>query len=419
MPVNGLQTFWKEKKFKASNGREKTMKIGLYGIYGTYNFGCEAIVRGSVEFLKNCSPDCKIIYFSYSYEYDCEHLKDLDIEIHKVQFNRNVLKRILNKGQRKLGIPNQFLMIDYRKMLSEVDMILSIGGDIYTIPAYLRARKKYPYYNSLVKFCEKALKCGKQVVVYGASVGPFGAYRPAVEYYRKNLASYTQILCRETKSVEYLNSIGVHNTRFLPDPAFLVHGDQEKMVKRYVGINLSPLSFNEIYGAYSDKMIVDLSRLITNLFEAVGTDLLLIPHVLSKDPKDNDALFLQKIYNNLDEETRKHVVFANTKDGFLGVKRQIRSCKFVIAARMHCAVNAIVENIPALFLAYSQKSWGMCQYVYGEDRWVLDIEKINQELVPKALEMYNELPKLVEKISVKNRSIVAQYEYFYKETKWR
>lgn len=391
------------------------MRIGLYGIYGTYNFGCEAIIRGSVQFLRNIYHDCDIVYFSYSYDYDQRHLDDLDIKIHRIEINKSALKKGVNKILRKLNIPEWFLLIDYKKMLSEVDKVFSIGGDIYTIPAYLRKRDKYLYYNATVKFCEEVIRHGKQVIVYGASVGPFGDYKCAVDYYKKNLSRYSQILCRETKSVEYLNSINVDNTRFLPDPAFLVHADQTEIrEKKYIGINLSPLSLNEIYGTYSGKMINDLSHLITDLFKALEIDLLFVPHVLSKAEQDNDYIFLKRIYDNLDDNVKVHVSFADTKHGFLGVKKQLRTCKFVISARMHCAVNAIVENVPSLFLAYSQKSWGMCEYVYGNCKWVIDIKKIHEELIPKVVEMNNELKQLEETIKLKNKSIETQYDDYYK-----
>lgn len=35
------------------------MNIGLYGIYGVYNFGCEAIVRGTVQFIERVYPEVR------------------------------------------------------------------------------------------------------------------------------------------------------------------------------------------------------------------------------------------------------------------------------------------------------------------------------------------------------------------------
>lgn len=37
----------------------------------------------------------------------------------------------------------------------------------------------------------------------------------------------------------------------------------------------------------------------------------------------------------------------------------------VIAARMHCGINAIICGVSAIFLSYSEKSRGMARLVYG------------------------------------------------------
>jgi polysaccharide pyruvyl transferase WcaK-like protein len=54
------------------------MKVGLYGILGVYNFGCEAIVRGAYNFIRTVYPESEIVYFSYSPEFDKRALADLN-----------------------------------------------------------------------------------------------------------------------------------------------------------------------------------------------------------------------------------------------------------------------------------------------------------------------------------------------------
>ena len=58
-------------------------KVLLIGILGTYNYGCEAIVRGTTKILKEKFPDIIIDYASYNYEDDVNRLKDCDINILK------------------------------------------------------------------------------------------------------------------------------------------------------------------------------------------------------------------------------------------------------------------------------------------------------------------------------------------------
>ena len=381
------------------------MRIGLYGIYGVYNFGCEAIVCGAYRWLRDLYPDCKIVYFSYNFDYDRKMLADLDIEVEEVVQDRNFFKRCINKGL-MLQSERQIMNIPFRQMMKRVDMILSIGGDIYTIPQVLREQAKYSYYNHLIDFCNRAIHCGKKVVVYGASVGPWGEYRRAVKYFSDNMKKYSAILCREYASVEYLESLGFENALFFPDPAFQL-GEGKKGEGKYIGINLSPLSVRELYGAGGDTQIEKFAGLLDKVHERFGTELLFIPHVLSENENDNDLLFMEKIRQKM--AYGKHVLIADSHKGFMGIKEQIRSCHMVISARMHCAINAVEENVPTIFLAYSQKSIGMCGYVYGNKKWVVDIRRLEDELLPRMDEMWKDREKIGRLLRDSNRRIREDY----------
>ena len=390
------------------------MRIGLYGILGVYNFGCEAIVRGAYKYIKNIYPDSEICYFSYSYDYDKNALSDLDIEIYKMEYNRNFVLRCINKALSLCWSEYRILNYNFNKIMDKVDMIFSIGGDIYTIPAVLREKNTYPYYNSLVNFCNRAIDAGKKVIVYGASVGPFGNYKKAVDYYVTNMKKYDAIICREMETVEYLKSLGLENTSFLPDPAFQVKGEGiNNCEKKYIGVNLSPLSLIEIYGNCSAESIHKMAVLLDQIYEQFEIDLLFVPHVLSQNESDNDLVFLEKVKAEMKIENQKHIKFADYTGGFLGVKKQLRECHMVISARMHCAINAICENVPTIFLSYSQKSIGMCQYVYGTKEWLVDLRKLEESLLQKMEE------EIVEKLKGRNDDIQKEYELYISDKEGR
>lgn len=381
------------------------MRVGLYGIYGTYNFGCEGIVRGAVKFIRKHFGECDITYFSYSYEFDRKILGDLDIKIVPLENQRTFIVRGINKALRILKCEKRLFTIPFQKIINQVDVIFSIGGDIYTIPAYLREKEKYPYYNHLVDFCDRAISCGKKVIAYGASVGPFGKYKKAIAYYVKNLRKYEKILCREQDSVDYLRSLGLNNMTFFPDPAFTVRSQQtEEVEKKYIGVNLSPLSLNETNGSYGEKDVQSMASLMDRLIDETGDSLLFVPHVVSENPNDNDYLFLRKVCNEM--ANKEKVSFADYSGGFLGVKKQLRRCKIVISARMHCAINAVCENVPTLFLSYSQKSIGMCKYVYGNDRWVIKLGDIYTDLISKAIELLDNRENINQQLLNRNKEIL-------------
>lgn len=383
--------------------------VGLYGIYGTYNFGCEAIVRGAVKFIRNHFTDCEIVYFSYSYEFDKKALGDLDIRIVPVENKRTFIVRAINKALSIMKLEKRLFTIPFKEIVNQIDVIFSIGGDIYTIPAYLREKQKYPYYNHLVDFCNAAISRGKSVIVYGASVGPFGKYQKAVDYYAKNLRKYTKILCREQDSVDYLKKFGLDNITFFPDPAFTVRSEQtEDAEKQYIGVNLSPLSLNETNGGYGAEEVKSMAALMDRLIEKTNEKLLFVPHVVSEDPNDNDALFLKAICKEMAH--KDCVSFADYSGGFLGIKKQLRACKAVIAARMHCAINAICENVPTLFLSYSQKSIGMCKYVYGNEKWVIKLSNIDADLISKVKELLENREEVCQALINRNKAILKETE---------
>lgn len=383
------------------------MRVGLYGIQGVYNFGCEAIVRGACTFVKDIYPDCEIVYFSFSKDYDKNILKDLNIEIVQVDVNKSLFYKVVNKVLKTLDIAKRISTIDVSKIISDVDIIVSIGGDIYTIPQVLRDKEKYPYYNSLVDFCEKVIQKNKKVIVYGASVGPWGNYKRAVDYNVKALSKYKVILCREEKSIEYLHLLGLKNVFFFPDPAFQVRIGRIKE-KKYIGINLSPLSVKELYGSYDDVYVKKFADIMDKLYDEIGIELMFIPHVISQSEMDNDLWFMEKIRNYM--RCRNHVKLADTNNGFIGVKEYLSQCYLVVAARMHCAINAIDENVPAVFLAYSQKSIGMCKYIYGNDKYLIDLKNIENELIDKTKDVLNNYELLSKKIATRNDEIKQYYK---------
>lgn len=397
---------------------KKELVIGMYGIYGTYNFGCEAIVRGAVKFLRSNFENCKIFYYSYSYDFDKKALMDLDIEIVSVENKLTFFVRAINKILKTVNCKKRIFTIPFNNIINQIDVVLSIGGDIYTIPEYLRQKEKYPYYTHLVDFCNRAISCGKNVIVYGASVGPFGEYKKAVDYFVKNLQKYNIILCREMDTVMYLKNLGLRNLEFFPDPAFIVRLEQnEEVEKKYIGVNLSPQSLYEIYGRYGDEEIESLAYMMDELIVTLKSPILFIPHVIPEGYNGNDFLFLKRVYNKMCK--KEYVLFADYSGGFLNVKRQIRQCKMVIAARMHCAINAVCENVPTIFLSYSQKSIGMCKYVYGDDRWAIRLNKLTDELIIKSKNMMDNcyeisllLKKRNDKIQeyiTKNQQILKNY----------
>ena len=111
----------------------KMKNVLLIGIGGVYNYGCEAIVRGTIEILRNVDPAIKISYASYNYEDDVQRLADCDLKIlQRKRLGRWNPKNIIRKLLTFVGI--SFTMpYDSTDWLNEYDTVFSIGGDLYTL----------------------------------------------------------------------------------------------------------------------------------------------------------------------------------------------------------------------------------------------------------------------------------------------
>ncbi len=105
-----------------------------------------------------------------------------------------------------------------------------------------------------------------------------------------------------------------------------------------------------------------------------------------------------------------NVYIADSNNGFFGIKEYIRKCQIVISARMHCAINAIEENVPTIFLSYSQKSIGMCQYIYGDTKWCISLEEIESKLMERINEMINHHKEVCNTLCARNKEIMLEYK---------
>ena len=340
-------------------------KVLLIGIGGVYNYGCEAIVRGTVNILKTIDNRIEVYYASYNYEDDIKRLNGCDVKIIRAsKFKRWSIRNILKK------LCTYIDYIPFVDWIKEYDTVFSIGGDMYTLSSDNDFNKSLPL------LCEKCKKNGLRYVLWGASVGKFERNPKALKFFRKHLSKVDSIIVRETHTFDYLYKIGIsRNVVLAPDPAFFVAPKlcvHTKSIYNVIGLNLSPLSALYEYGNLSDAIEKQV-KAIMQLIDVRKCTILLLPHVISADYNDNDLTYMRDIYSRLPRSYHSAVELIDSDPGFIGLKHFIMRCDFVIAARMHCAVNAVSTGVPALFLAYSEKAKGMAEYVYGSNEPVIPL----------------------------------------------
>lgn len=371
----------------------KKIKVGLFGMYGLYNYGCEAIVRGTYELIKKSWPNSDVILYTYNAIEDSKTVRDLDINVKQIPEKNNLfIIRSINKLLRSISIHRQILTWDPELVAEECDLVFSVGGDIYTIPEYILNTKTEKKYNPIVEFGKCVVK-KKPMIIWGASIGPFGEKESIKNYYFSHLKNVKQIFCREEKTYNYLKSNGIDmNVQLCSDPAFYTNSQTKSKRlgngKIRIALNFSPLSIREQVGNNYNTFEGEIIDTIVDLLSIENSEIFLVPHVISPlSVDDNDLIYLQNIYKNIPAGYRNNINILENAKGFLGTKDFLKTCNLVIAARMHCAVNAISEGIPTIFLSYSQKGIGMARYIYGDDHWVVPLLNIREELRNKSIEM--------------------------------
>lgn len=366
--------------------------IGLYGIQGVYNYGCEAIVRGTEIILHEIWPAARIKYISPRPEDDKNRLKGCNVEIVPRKFHNLLsISRLNGTIGEKTGFYSKKFFQEDLGWVDDCDIIFSIGGDLYTLPPNYKDPKKR-YYNPLIHFGEFVKSRGKKLVIWGASIGPFEGYPKAKKAFVDHLNQVDLITSREPVTTRYLKSLGIKNIIECADPAFAV--PKPKNIRKkdlnfdnlHIGINLSPTS--SIYSFKSDmnKITKIQANLITKIIKNCDAEITLIPHVICDyDMKDDDLRYLRLIKSQIDEDVNNRVDIVDGDIGFLGTKKILADCDVVIAARMHCAINAVSVGVPTIFLAYSKKAYGMAEYVYGNNKWIISLEKLSNEVLIKKI----------------------------------
>lgn len=353
----------------------------LYGIGGVYNYGCEAIVRGTEIILREIWPDAVIKYASSRPEDDVRRLKDTRIEIiPRKWYSRYSMRNICRKFVSMAGGSWTPIMEDL-DFLDDCDVVLSIGGDLYTAP-----KNHYP--RDLLKFGEAVMERGKKFIIWGASVGPFYVDNSIEKVLRNHFNKVHLITSREMASTNYLESLGVQkNVVVCADPAYVVYPkivqDHRPVGQLRIGVNLSPLS---VHYAMSNKdvqkVILEHAKTIADLVRKFDASVILIPHVICDfNERDDDLRYMQAVMQNLPTDVVSKVELHDKDLGFLGAKSEIIKCHLVIAARMHCAINAMTAGVPTILVSYSQKAIGMAEYVYGDKQWVIPIQEFGSPLL--------------------------------------
>lgn len=376
----------------------------MYAHGGSLNRGCEAIVRSSLQLIKQNLTDANVYLaselpesdriidqlsgiidasqrplskFSYDWFISLLQLKLLQTESYALRaLNRNILRHI-----------------------EAMDVCLSIGGDNYC----------YGEQPSLYMINEQIKRKGKKLVLWACSIGEEDLSDAKLQ----DLQTFDLILARESLTYDILRSQGLSQVKLCADPAFTMEQELLPLPAGWregqtIGLNFSPLVHKR-----NEASLPAVRQLLAHILSATDFTVALTPHVI-QDGNDDHAL-LQQLYEEFQHTGRvlllpNHLTATQYK-GYIGRMR------LFIGARTHATIAAYSTGVPTMVLGYSVKSRGIAKDLFGgEAKFVLGIDALTEsdalinmfdELVAAEASIITELERAVP--LMKQRSVEAAY----------
>lgn len=336
------------------------MKVFMFNHNGSLNHGCEAIVRGTVNILKNIYPDCEFVLSSYDPESD-KSIEDINLYKYKTR-PLTITEKVITKVTKSERYALRKIFDVIVAQSEDCDICLSIGGDTYCYGDNL----------GLLVLTEELKKAGKKVVLWGASIGESDLTEDKIG----NLRAFDAIFARESLTYDLLSSRNANENIFLhADPAFCMEREDMPLPNGFtkenaLGINISPLiaKINPNIYEYTEKFI-------EYVIDNTTLNVLFVPHVL--ETGNNDYEYMLPLAEKFKNSGRTAILpdDLNAKQ----YKGCIAKLRFFIGARTHATIAAYSSGVPTYVLGYSVKSEGIAKDLFGEKKYVVDINNIDSE----------------------------------------
>lgn len=347
-------------------GKEARFLFFAHG--GSYNHGCEALIRSTAAIFKSEFGETDITVASTRPEQDIEYdIPYVDRYIQQQPFRRYSLDWFVDYLARK-GFDNVLPQIHPRyydtiKYGAKVDVAISIGGDNYC-------------YNDLdwLYLIDREIKRRNgTLVLWGCSIEP-----DVIDVEMEtDLRRFDLIIARETITYNALMERGIEkNLHLYPDPAFILEKVELPLPEGWqkdnmIGLNISPLIMD--YEKSSGIAFNSTCGLIKHILQATDYSIALIPHVLWDF--SNDIGPLTRIYERF-EDTKRVLLFGENYNA-PQLKGLISHCRMFVGARTHATIAAYSTCVPTLVVGYSVKARGIARDIFGsEENMVISVQSL-------------------------------------------
>jgi colanic acid/amylovoran biosynthesis protein len=379
-------------------------KIFFSGQRNFGNRGCEAILKSTISAITQCKSDVEFLVPSDNISFDRSQCGGCEIKgVEFVKYYNPSFQRVWSYLHRRnvvdivkwpLPLPRYL-----RELILASDMVLSIGGDNYSLD--------YGRPSLQVAIDSFAKKNGKRVVLWGASVGPFDRDQRFMKFVRDHLSEMDMIFARESVSFDYMSdTLGLSNIVSTVDPAFYLEAEYldlpESLIsmlqgrRKVLGFNLSPLVVG--YRNDSEGFLSHVTSFLTRVCNESNCDVVLLPHVIPCDgsSRNDDYSLLSVILDKLkSHKSRIHLVDRRLNAGHL--KYIIGQLSFFIGARTHSTIAALSMGVPTVSISYSVKAIGINVDLFGHERYVLPIGEVSAESLWESFRLLQDEAVMVRK----------------------
>lgn len=343
----------------------RNMEKNLYLIFtgGSGNRGCEAIVRGTVELMKDYPGEITV----FTAQYDEEIASGLTDTVRCLPLSgkhrkcSGFVRHVLCWLSYHFGTGRLQIRLIYEKIWKHIkkeDAYMVIGGDVYCYG------KPYMYYH-----LNRILKNNRKIL-WGCSIEP----QSIDAQMKADLASYDLICARESITYEGLLAAGLEkNTILAPDPAFVLPPQQLPLPEGFaegntVGINVSPMI--QDHDQTGTLVMENYVELIRDILENTAYQIALIPHVIWQTSDDRKPL--EALYRRF-RDTGRVVLLEGLPAQ--QIKSYISRCRLFVAARTHASIAAYSSCVPTLVMGYSVKARGIAMDLFGTyENYVLPVQ---------------------------------------------
>lgn len=353
------------------------MHLAITNHTGARNRGAEALVRcmanGFQDYLSP-APAASIALFSSDPLYDRWRFKELVTPFwgYPLLTPNHTSRMWLNRaayagaGLAERLVPSQLRGAATRvqQTLHRADAVVAAGGDIFTSD-----------YHNLRKHLAYPLMAKRQpVYLCSHSIGPFTA--DDARYFCRAAEHIDVITVRERDSYDYLKTLDVQTrVELTADVAFtlptlpaaqtqawLLRRYGLTMDRPYVGVSVSQgiIKYSGLKACAYYQCFADMCDALVD----AGKGVLLIPHVMERNPDNNDAIACDEVLALM--RSPEGVTVLSGEPSAVELKSAIGLCAALVGTRTHATIAAMSQGIATVSVAYSRKAYGIMKSVYGE-----------------------------------------------------